>query len=61
MMLTRTTRLNPVKILFLATLDSSAVIIERGKLRNGLVLMAQKGKEHCKNSSLFLSREWGHV
>lgn len=41
-------RFGSVKFLFRTTIDSSAINTERGKLRNGLVLMAQTGKEHCK-------------
>lgn len=36
------------KFFFLATIDWWAINKERDKLRNGLVLMAQTGKEHCK-------------
>ena len=60
-MLTSITRFDSVKFLFQVTLYSSDIITERGRLRNGLVLMAQTGKEHCKKPPLFLSRKWGHV
>lgn len=60
-MLTSITLFDSVKILFPATLDSSAIITERGKLRNGLFLMAQTGKKLGKKPPFFLSREWGHV